>query len=415
MRPHKERVVVSGIGVAAPSGLGHGALWSAAVERRSFIRPISRFDASPFRCQRAGQLEGFAADAYVDHRVLKQTDRATHLGMAACTMAVEDGGLDLAAVDRTALGMYLSNVFGGMEFAEPELYAQSFLTPSRVSAYQSIAWFYAATQGQWSIANDVRGIAKTVVGDGAGGLQALLLGALAIRRGHGTWMLAGGFEAPLTPYAYAIHESSGRLASIRGGDSEEIYRPLDRRARGLVLAEGACVLLLESLVSARARGAHVYAELAGGAMNIDAASADQDDACAGLVQCLQAALGDGGARPGDVAGALPDGTGVASRDARDVWAMAHVFRDCEEPPPVATPKAMIGHALAAAGPLDAAWAAMMLERGVQVEACAPEEPIDHPRLRFAKGGEPLRGDTILCFGSGWNGINAAIALRHCGA
>jgi 3-oxoacyl-(acyl-carrier-protein) synthase len=94
--------------------------------------------------------------------------------------------------------------------------------------------------------------------------------------------------------------------------------------------------------------------------------------------------------------------------------MAHVFRNRAEPPPIGTQKAMIGHALAAAGPLDAAWAAMMLHAGTHVDGCAPPSPIADPRLRFARGGARLEGDAILCFGSGWQGLNAAVVLRRHG-
>lgn len=409
MTDDRTRVVVTGLGVVSPAGLRHGALWTAAAERRSCIRPITRFDATTFGCRRAGELADFAAEEFVDRRVIKQTDRGTHLGMAACSIAVKDAAIDLAAIDRRELGMYFGNVFGGMEFAEPELFAQTFLGPSRVSAYQSIAWFYAATQGQWSIAHDVRGIGKTLVGDSAGGLQALLLGMKAIRQGHATWMLAGGFEAPLAPYVFAIHESSGRLAV---GDAA--YAPFDRRAAGTILAEAACVLLLETLESALRRGVRIYAELAGGAMNIDAGPGAHDDTGAGLATCIEEALEDAEVGSDDVAHVLPDATGIRELDARDVRAMAHVFRHCGDLPPVGTHKAVIGHALAAAGPLDAAWAAMMLHAGTHVDGCAPPAPIAEPGLRFARGGARLEGNAILCFGSGWQGLNAAILLRRHG-
>src|SRR5205807_4810073 len=130
-------------------------------------------DARPFKCSAGGEVDGFNAIDYVSPQIVSQTDRSTHTGIAACELAAKDASLALEDEDPNQVGMYFSNLIGGMEFAEPELYAQRFLGSSRVSAYQAIAWFYAAAQGQWSIQRGIKGFSKTVVADRTGGLQSV--------------------------------------------------------------------------------------------------------------------------------------------------------------------------------------------------------------------------------------------------
>ena len=150
------RVVVTGIGLVTPIGLGRADFWSSALAGRSGIVDITRFDATPFRCRVAGEARGFQPQDYVERKMIKQTDRSTQMAIASCTMALEDAGVDLAAEDTSEIGICFANMFGGMEFAEPELYTCTFGNPAQVSAYQSIAWFYAAAQGQWSISRGFR-------------------------------------------------------------------------------------------------------------------------------------------------------------------------------------------------------------------------------------------------------------------
>lgn len=398
-----DSVVVTGLGIVSPAGVGEDRLWDLVTSGRSALGPIARFDTADYRCHVGGEISGFEADAFVDGRIIKQTDRMTHLAMAACTLALRDAGLETASMDTARLGMYLANVFGGMEFAERELFAQTFLSPSRVSAYQSIAWFYAASQGQWSIANGVRGVGKSIVGDRVGGLQALLLALLAIRQGQCDVAIAGGFEAPFAPYVYAIHEASGHLAD---GGARAAYRPFDRDARGMVLGEGAAMLVLERRERAEARGARIYAELAGGAMNIDAAQEDAPAGC-GLAGCVEAALDHAGLAHDAVAHVFPDGAAIAAEDRCEVEAFRRLFSRAGCAPAIHVPKRAYGHMLAAAGPADAAIAAKMLHSGRALARCLPETPIDP---LFAAQGE---GDgAVLCCGRGFAGLNAAIVLRR---
>jgi len=408
------RVVVTGIGVVAPNGIGKQAFWRNSLSGECFIKPISRFDAGRYVCRVGGQVEGFNSADYVDRKIVKQTDRSTHMALACCRMAAEDAGLDLEREDPHEIGMYFASLFGGMEFAEPELYAQRFLRPDRVSAYQAIAWFYAATQGQWSIGTGIKGFGKSLVADRAGGLQAVALAALAIRRGHCRMAFAGGFEAPLVPYAFLIHQASG-LLSARNDDPGRAYRPFDLRCSGLVLGEGSGILLLEDLNHALERQAPIYAEVAGWAVTCDsyhwsAPSPDGEQ----LARCLSAAITDAELYPEEIDHLSADGMATALADGAEAQAISSVFSQAGKPPTVSVPKAMIGHTLSAAGALDAIWSCLMIKEGVRLptinlETPDPQFEINH--LRGAPVNQPIKA--VLNCNRGHGGLNTAVVLRHC--
>src|SRR5713226_2549811 len=294
------RVVVTGLGVVAPNGSGKDAFWANSLAARCFFKPITRFDASRYASRVGGEVEDFNASDFVHPKIIRQTDRSTHMAMACCRMAMNDAEMQIAKEDPDEIGMYFANTFGGMEFAEPELYAQSFLSPDRVSAYQAIAWFYAAAQGQWSIGNGVRGFGKSIVADRAGGLQAVGWASLAIKRGHCTIAFAGGFEAPFVPYAFLIHQTSG-LLSTRNENPSHAYCPFDVRRSGVVLGEGSGILVLEELTHALERGAPVYAEVSGFAVSCDAyhVSAPAPDG-EQLARCMGDAISSAGLGPEDI-------------------------------------------------------------------------------------------------------------------
>jgi 3-oxoacyl-(acyl-carrier-protein) synthase len=348
-----------------------------------------------------GELACFRASDYVPPKTIKQTDRSTHMALAACELAARDSRLDLQS-EQGEIGMYFANQFGGMEFAEPELYAQTFIGPDRVSAYQAIAWFYAASQGQWSVLSGIRGFAKTIVADRVGGLQALGLAALAIQRGHCSVAFAGGFEAPLVPYTYAIYQTSGLLSRERE-NAERAYRPFDRECSGFVLAEAAAILVLEDLRHALDRGAPIYGEIAGFAAN-----RDPDDGNAQLKACIELAVRQSGLDLSEVQHILPEGLGTRDADRGEADAIIKLF---PHRPTVSVPKTLIGHAISAAGALDALWACLMMQHQrliptVNVSSPDPDLPLNHV---FSVREHDLRN--VLCCMRGFQGLNTALLLR----
>ena len=400
------RVVITGAGVVAPNGLGARPFRDACLRSENAIGPITRFDPSGYSCNAAGEVRGFDAGAWVPVKIERQTDRSVHMAIAACRMAADDASLDLTA-SPTEVGMSFANTLGGMEFAEPELYAQTFLGPRRVSAYQAIAWFYAAAQGQWSISNGIRGYGKSLVGDRAGGHLALALGVTAIRSGRCHTVFAGGFEAPLVPYAYLIHQTAGVLARTDGSDAASVYRPFAPDRSGAVLGEGSGMVILEESTHARDRGARVYAEVAGFATN---RSTDPRS----LETCCRDALARAGIAADDVDHVLAEGVGTIADDAVEAEVIRALFGRGGRTT-VSVPKSMFGHTLAAAGALDAILGALMIEANVVAPTLHPDGGENLGAARHVVGAAlEKQVDSVVALSRARGSVNAAIVLRRFG-
>jgi 3-oxoacyl-(acyl-carrier-protein) synthase len=405
----KIRVAITGIGVLTPHGIGTEALWERSYGEQLSLESITIGAGEHARSVVAGRIKDFKAEDYVPVKIIRQTDRSTHMAMAACRLAMEDAGLNAEQLTSLQAGMYFSTLFGGMEFAEPELYAQAHINPDRVSAYQAIAWFYAATQGQWSILNGFTGYAKTVVADRAGGLQALAWAAMAIEQGHSSVMFAGGFDAPLVPYTMAIHRTSG-LLSPEPVALADAYRPFDMKRCGTVLAEGAGVLMLEEMGHARARGAHIYAEIAGSGSCCDRGWSKLGSREVRLADCVRDALERARLRPAEVDHIMAEGLGTQEDDATEAEALCQVFGTHH--PTVSVPKSMTGHMLSAAGPVDCAWACLMMRHQMLLPTASLNDPDRRCGLNHVR--RPVRAsklDHIVCVCRGYGGTNAAIVLR----
>jgi 3-oxoacyl-(acyl-carrier-protein) synthase len=404
----KRRVVVTGAGVICASGIGSNIVWDRCLSSHNAIRGITRFDTQAYRWKAGGEIDDFNAADYIQPQIIQQTDRSAHLGMAACQLAADEAGLILKDEDPNDVGMYFSNLVGGMDFAEPELYAQTFMGPSRVNAYQAIAWFYAATQGQWSIKTGIKGHAKTIVADRTGGLQSVGLAAHAIRRGHCRVSFAGGFEAPIVPYALLMYGTTG-LLSKDTTDPSRAYRPFHRQRNGLVLGEGSGILILEDLEHALERKARIYSEVTGFAVAMDA---PQDAPGSGLTRCFSEALSSSGLQARDIDHISAEGAATIADDRAEAAAIHDVFGDLPKSPSISAPKSMFGHTLAAAGAIDVALASRMMQMNTVLPTVNLDEP--DPGLgsaHFSSAVEEKPVNAVMCCARGIGGLNAALALR----
>lgn len=259
--------VVTGLGVAAPNGLGVEEYWAATLEGRSGIRRITRFDPSDYPSQLAGEIDGFSAGEHLPSRLLPQTDRMTQLALVSADWSLQDAGIDPAELPAYAAGVITASHSGGFEFGQNELKALWSKGGKYVSAYQSFAWFYAVNSGQISIRHGLRGPSSVVISDQAGGLDALAQARRQVRKGT-SLVVAGAVDASICSWGWVAQLASGRLAG--GDDAERAYLPFDSAARGHVPGEGGALLVVEDAERARARGAEkVYGELAGHAATMD--------------------------------------------------------------------------------------------------------------------------------------------------
>ena len=405
----KRRIVVTGLGVVCASGIGMDTVWQRCAAGHNAIRGITRFNPHRHSCKVGGEVDDFKTTDFLHPMVIQQTDRSSHLGMAACKMALADANLSLEKEDPYDIGTFFSNLLGGMEFAEPELYAQTFLGANRVSAYQAVAWFYAATQGQWSIQTGIKGYGKTVVADRTGGLQSIGLAAQAIQRSHSRVVFAGGFEAPLVPYAFLMYETTGLLCKDRA-DPMLSYRPFHHKRNGLVLGEGSGILVLEDLEHAQARSAPIYAELAGFSVCMDGKN---DPPGSGLARCIGEVLQAANLAPSEIDHISAEGVATIEDDHAEAAAIRQIFGDASKSTTVSVPKSMFGHALAAAGAIDAALACRMIRENAILPTINLDEPdMDLGAPRLNQQTEHKNVNTVLCCLRGKQGLNTAVLFRR---
>jgi minimal PKS chain-length factor (CLF/KS beta) len=404
-------VVLTGIGVVAPSGVGTEQFWKSTLNGENHLAPITRFDASGYRTTLAGEVRDFDPEQYVDRRQLVQTDRWTWLSLTAAGEAIDDAGLDLAGCDPYQLSVVLASTSGGNEFGQREL-QRLWTGPGRsVGAYQSIAWFYAASTGQTSIRYGMKGPSSVLAGDTAGGLDTFGHARRTVRRRGGV-VLAGGTEAPIGPYALACQSATGLLSSAT--DPAQAYRPFDRAASGWVPGEGGAVITVEELDEARVRGAEVYAEIAGYAATFDAAAPNRPTPDGRQLQrAIELALRDAGLVPADVDVVFADAAGVPELDRSEATALRAVFGTGTGAPLVTAPKSLIGRLYSGGSALDVATAALAIRDGWVPVVGNLEQPAEGCELAFVTG-ESQSADirVTLVVARGHGGFNSALVLRR---
>jgi 3-oxoacyl-(acyl-carrier-protein) synthase len=403
--------VITGLGVVAPSGVGTAAHWHATLAGRVAIAPLRRPDARRSPVPLAGEVTGFDPAGRLSSRLRVQTDRWTHFALAAAEMALADAALDTTAQPSYRLSVVTAAGSGGNEFGQRETQALWAEHPSEVSAYQSIAWFYAASTGQLSIRHGITGGCGVVASDGAGGLDALAHAWRQLRRG-GTAVLTGGTEAPLAPFALVCQATAPTVH--RGADPARGYRPFSPHATGFVPGEGGALLVLEERGTALERGARPYAELLGHAATHDAYhhTAPAPDGVQ-LARALRLALERAGRAPEDVDAVFADGAGDVGGDAAEAAALRAVFGERLGELPVTVPKAGVGRLGSGGAALDVATAALALRAGTLPptpggDAAGARERyglrlLTH-RLR------PARLRTVLVVARGAGGFNSAAVL-----
>ena len=405
------QLVVTGLGVIAPSGVGTEQHWSSLLRGELKVGTIDSFDPAGYPASLAGQVRGFVPTEFVDERLLVQTDRWSWMSLAAAQMALDDAGYDPADHDPYATSVFLSAGSGGNEFGQREIQALWSRGRRAVGAYQSIAWFYAASTGQVSIRHGTKGPSGVVVSEGAGGLDSIGWARRAVRRGTSA-VLVGGTEAGITPYALTCQATSGRLSTAR--EPKEGYKPFDAAAGGHVLGEGGAVLLLEDAAAAERRGAAgVWGEIAGygathDAYHHEAAAPDSRQ----FARAMRTALDDAGLRPQDVDLVVADGAGTPELDALEAQALRSVFAARTDPVTVTAPQGFTGRLMAGGSALNVATALLAMRHGMVPAVGNLDRPGPSYGLDLVQGAprrKPVR--TALVNARGFGGFNSALVLR----
>lgn len=401
-----DSVVITGLGVVAPTGHGAREHWESTVAGRSAIGPIRRFDASRYPVRLAGEVADFTADRYVPDRVMPQTDRWTHLGLAAAALGLADAGVEPEKVPPYDMAVVTASSSGGVEFGQREIQSLWSKGPRHVTAYQSIAWFYAATTGQISIRHGMKGACGVLVTEQAGGLDVLAQARRLLCDFDARIVLAGGAEAPLSPYALTCQIASGWLSTC--ADPKTAYCPFDVRACGFVPGEGGAMFVVERTASARERGVRPYGEIAGYAATFDPPPGSSRPSA--LPRAIVGALDDADMEPDDIDVVFADALGVPDMDMAESTALAEIFGPRRVP--VTAPKTMTGRLYAGGAALDVATCLLAIRNSlipptVAVTTTAPGHEIDLVRDRP----RPARLRAALVVARGFCGFNAALVVR----
>lgn len=403
------RPVITGIGVVAPTGMGNEAHWRATLQGARRIGPIGSFDAGGYPCRVAGAVRDFDPDL-VDTRLRVQTDRWTWMALAATDLALRDAGLDLTTLDPYEVAVILASSTGGNEFGQREIEKLYTGGPRAVSAYQSIAWFYAASTGQISIRHGLKGPCGVVVTEGAGGLDSLAHTARTIRRGAST-VIAGGTDAPIAPFVLTSQLRGGRLTTHSDPGA---YRPFDTRASGHVPGEGGAILIVEHPAGAGDRGARAYAEIAGHASTHDAhhhAHGAPDGA--GLARAMTLALERAAVSPSEVDVVFADAAGTPTDDRAEALAIHAALGDHANEVLVTAPKAAVGRLYSGGAALDAATAALAIRDGQVPPTPGLETPDPAYGLTFVTEAPVSREiRTVVINARGFGGFNSSVVLRR---
>lgn len=379
----KQRVVITGIGIVNPAGIGKDAFWNQISTGKSAIRRITRFDASEFPTQVAGEIPDFEPADFVPKRFVIKTDRFTHYALAATEFALQDADLNLEKEDSYRVGVWFGNNAGGWDIAERGFYELYNDGATMVNPWQATAWFPTAAQGFVTIRYGIRGYSKSFVCDRASGASGLYFGVKSILQGYNDVVITGGSEAPITRFGMTCYYETGEVSAQT--DPARAYQPFDRNRDGMVLGEGSTVLVLESLEHALRRGARIYGEVLSGSSTTDR---DQTSGTA-LEKAMQNALKEAGLAPSAVDLLLAEGCGTQVSDRVEAQAISNVFGDVEVP--VSVPKALFGHLYGASCATEVACGLMAMESGklpVMQAIAEPEsalnfvsQPVDRPVSR----------------------------------
>ncbi|HEY1352478.1 MAG TPA: beta-ketoacyl-[acyl-carrier-protein] synthase family protein [Ktedonobacteraceae bacterium] len=417
-------IVITGMGVLSPYGPGPALLWENLMAGQSGLKALTTFQTSHIRCRVGGQMSDFRPEDYLSPRQVRKIDRFSIFALVAARMALQDASLLLdektpvwsqREPGGTRVGITVGNNLGGWEFAERELRNLWQQGPREVNPYMATAWFPAAVQGNVSIQFGIKGPGRTFVSDRASGALALIHAASCLQRGRADIMLAGGTEAPFSPYAALCYEKSGLMSRQAISGCAQAYRPFDQAHDGLVAAEGAAFFVLERAEDARRRGASILAEFAGWASTNDGydfVRPAPDGTCyaAAMTRAMQRAGIDA-----DLLDCLfAAGSAVPDEDLSETRAIHLALGKASARVPVSTPKSAFGNLFGAAFPLDLAIALLAFQQSkipatLHLDQPARECDLDYvPRTPRSVG----RLDHCLLNARGCGGANAAVLLRR---
>lgn len=406
-------IVITGVGIVSPAGIDKSNFWRQIREGNSFISPITRFDSSRYPSRIAGQVKGLESySSSFPPRLLKKVDLFSQLALVATELALKDADIDLKNFDLKRSGIFLGNAIGGWLFAETELRDCYVEGRDGISPFMASAWFPAAPQGQISIFYGMKGYSKTVIADRAGSLIAMDYGARILEKGKLDLVLAGGMEAPVTPYALLCCNTSGFL-SRKNDKPDQAYSPFDKGRDGFVIAEGSGILTLERLDDAKERNAPTYAKICGFYTNCDGYHRiEPDPEGVHLAKAIEETLKEAGFDKESIDYICADGVATLSGDISETKAIKKVFGKRAKDIPISAPKSMFGNMLGAQGSVDVITTVLSMMFNTICPTINYRNPDPECDLDYVHNkARPKEIKRALVISRGRGGINAVMALE----
>ena len=407
------RVVVTGLGCVSPVGTGTQKAWQSITAGKSGISTITRFDATDFPIRIAGEVKDFDPSPYIEKKELKKMDLFIQYAVVAACEAFEDSGYRITEENAERVGVYIGAGIGGLPAIEHWHNVLKEKGPSRITPFFIPMVIINLASGQVSIKLGAKGPNSCAVTACATGAHSIGDAFRLIQTGEADCMIAGGAESTITPLCIAGFNAMKAL-SQRNDEPERASRPFDKDRDGFVVGEGAGVLVLEELESARRRGAKIYAEIVGYGLNSDAYHITQPaPEGEGAARCMELALKDAGLTPEEIDYINAHGTSTYYNDLNETEAIKKVFGEHAKRLMVSSTKSMTGHLLGAAGGVEAVFTVLAIKEGVvppTINYETPDEGCDLDYVPKEARKASLRAAMSNSFGFG--GTNAVLVFKR---
>jgi 3-oxoacyl-[acyl-carrier-protein] synthase II len=413
MTNQQRRVVVTGVGLVSPVGVGTEVTWQALLRGQSGISDITLFEPSGFSCRIAGEVKGFTPEDFIERKEIKKMGRFIQFALAASEFAMKQAGLDMTVEDAEKVGVYVGSGIGAFEVIEREHSKLLASGPNRVSPFFITATIANLAAGQISIRYGATGPNLTCATACTTGAHAIGESFRVLQRGDADVMIAGGSEAAVTPLSVAGFAAM-RALSTRNDDPATASRPWDQGRDGFVVGEGAGVLLLEEYEHAVKRGATILAELVGYAANSDAyhTNAPPEDG-RGVRRVMQLALQDAALAPSAIKYLNAHATSTPLGDRAEARAICDTFGESAKELLVSSTKSMTGHLLGGAGSLEAGITVLALRDQIAPPMTNLQDVDDACAFCLVRDkGVPTTMEYAMTNSFGFGGTNASLIFRR---
>jgi len=407
------RVVVTGVGLLTPLGVGTEASWEAIRAGKCGIGPITQFDASAFSCRIAGEVKGFDPANYIEKKEIKKMGRFIQFAIAAAEFALKDAALKVAPEDAEQVGVYIGSGIGGFEVIEREHLTLLKDGPRRISPFFIPATIINLASGYVSIRSGAKGPNSATATACTTSAHSIGDSFRLIQRGEADAMICGGTEACITPMGIGGFAAM-RALSTRNDDPLRASRPWDKDRDGFVVGEGAGILVLEELEFARKRGAHIKAEMVGYGMSADAfhvtAPPDNGD---GAYRVMRNAMRDAKIEPNQIQYVNAHGTSTSVGDRAETAAIKRAFGDHAFQVAVSSTKSMTGHLLGGAGGLEAGITILALRDQLAPPTINLDNPDEGCDLDYVPHtARPMKMEYALSNSFGFGGTNGCLIFKR---